>query len=201
MSKAVALSNKSLRYDEAWIRRYGVCSKYALSTFTSCGTLPFAAWNLAAASRLTSVKCIFSAAYFRISAVLSACGILDKVAFRTVRFSFGRDSSRAQVDRVVNELKSIAFFGKYGSSLLSAINKGPLPGFWARLRVSVRMTDVEMKRSSLQKMVCLESMKQNSTSIFWNVLHDLWDNRATRNCDIGTWSLPEHAYRHGSSFS
>uniref|UniRef100_A0A0M3HS59 Selenocysteine lyase n=1 Tax=Ascaris lumbricoides TaxID=6252 RepID=A0A0M3HS59_ASCLU len=65
----------------------------------------------------------------RISAVLSACGILDKVAFRTVRFSFGRDSSRAQVDRVVNELKSIAFFGKYGSSLLSAINKGPLPGF------------------------------------------------------------------------
>uniref|UniRef100_A0A914RN38 Selenocysteine lyase n=1 Tax=Parascaris equorum TaxID=6256 RepID=A0A914RN38_PAREQ len=65
----------------------------------------------------------------KISAVLSACGILDKVAFRTVRFSFGRESSRVQVDRVVNELKSIAFFGKYGSSLLSAINKGPLPGF------------------------------------------------------------------------
>ncbi|KHN78261.1 Selenocysteine lyase [Toxocara canis] len=63
------------------------------------------------------------------SAVLCACGIPDEVASRTVRFSFGKESSRAQVDRVVNELKSIVFLGKYGSSLLSAINKGPIPGF------------------------------------------------------------------------
>ncbi|VDK44314.1 unnamed protein product [Anisakis simplex] len=63
------------------------------------------------------------------STVLLACGLSEEVACRTVRFSFGRESSEEQVDRVINEIKSVCFFGKYGSSLLKAINKGPVSGF------------------------------------------------------------------------
>ncbi|VDK86396.1 unnamed protein product [Onchocerca ochengi] len=63
------------------------------------------------------------------SQVLTACGIRDELALRTVRFSFGRDSTYDEVDRVVNELKAIIFMGKYGSSLLNVINKGPISSF------------------------------------------------------------------------
>ncbi|VDN60449.1 unnamed protein product [Dracunculus medinensis] len=65
----------------------------------------------------------------RSSPILSACGINEELASRTVRFSFGRDSSIEDAEKVLNELKSIIFFSKFGSSLLNAIGKGPLPGF------------------------------------------------------------------------
>lgn len=82
------------------------------------------------------------------SAVLLACGIPKEVAERTVRFSFGRETTKddvslgspqpescswiwkLQVDRVVKELKAILFLAKHGSSLMNVINKGPVPGFW-----------------------------------------------------------------------
>ncbi|VDO18812.1 unnamed protein product [Heligmosomoides polygyrus] len=63
------------------------------------------------------------------SAVLLACGIPKEVAERTVRFSFGRETTKDDVDRVVKELKAILFLAKHGSSLMNVINKGPVPGF------------------------------------------------------------------------
>lgn len=64
-----------------------------------------------------------------VSAVLLACGISKEVAERTVRFSFGRETTKDDVDRVVKELKAILFLAKHGSSLMNVINKGPVPGF------------------------------------------------------------------------
>ncbi|VDM91815.1 unnamed protein product [Litomosoides sigmodontis] len=63
------------------------------------------------------------------SQVLTACGIREQFALRTVRFSFGRDSTHDEVDRAVSELKAIIFMGKYGSSLLNVINRGPISDF------------------------------------------------------------------------
>ncbi|CAG9530991.1 unnamed protein product [Cercopithifilaria johnstoni] len=63
------------------------------------------------------------------SQVLTACGIREEFALRTVRFSFGRDSTCDEVDRVVKELKAIMFMDRYGSSLLNVINKGPISDF------------------------------------------------------------------------
>ncbi|KAM3717910.1 Selenocysteine lyase [Dirofilaria immitis] len=80
-------------------------------------------------SFIASTGAACHAATKRCSQVLTACGISDELALRTVRFSFGRDSTYDEVDRVVNELKAIIFMGKYGTSLLNAINKGPISGF------------------------------------------------------------------------
>uniref|UniRef100_A0A915PPM3 Selenocysteine lyase n=1 Tax=Setaria digitata TaxID=48799 RepID=A0A915PPM3_9BILA len=80
-------------------------------------------------SFIASTGAACHAATQQCSQVLTACGIHDELALRTVRFSFGRDSTCDEVDRVVNELKAIMFMGKYGSSLLNAINKGPISGF------------------------------------------------------------------------
>ncbi|EFO20355.1 aminotransferase [Loa loa] len=80
-------------------------------------------------SFIASTGAACHAATQQCSQVLTACGIRDELALRTVRFSFGRDSTYDEVDRVVNELKAIMFMGKYGSSLLNVINKGPISGF------------------------------------------------------------------------
>ncbi|VIO92830.1 Uncharacterized protein BM_BM3359 [Brugia malayi] len=80
-------------------------------------------------SFIASTGAACHAATEQCSGVLTACGIRDELARRTVRFSFGRDSTSDEVDRVVNELKAIMFMSKYGSSLLNAINKGPISGF------------------------------------------------------------------------
>nr|CDJ96234.1 Aminotransferase domain containing protein [Haemonchus contortus] len=64
-----------------------------------------------------------------VSPILLACGISKEVAERTIRFSFGRETSKEDVDRVVKELKAVLFLAKYGSSLMNVINTGPVPGF------------------------------------------------------------------------
>ncbi|VDM76906.1 unnamed protein product [Strongylus vulgaris] len=64
-----------------------------------------------------------------ISPVLLACGISKEMAERTVRFSFGRETTNEDVDRVVKELKAMMFLAKHGSSLMNVINAGPVPGF------------------------------------------------------------------------
>ncbi|KHJ98020.1 aminotransferase, class V [Oesophagostomum dentatum] len=64
-----------------------------------------------------------------ISPVLLACGISKEVAERTVRFSFGRETTIEDVDRVIKELKAMMFLAKHGSSLMNVINAGPVPGF------------------------------------------------------------------------
>uniref|UniRef100_A0A0K0CXS9 Selenocysteine lyase n=1 Tax=Angiostrongylus cantonensis TaxID=6313 RepID=A0A0K0CXS9_ANGCA len=63
------------------------------------------------------------------SPVLLACGIQRQTAERTIRFSFGRETTKEDVDRVVKELKAILFLAKHGSSLMNVINAGPVPGF------------------------------------------------------------------------
>ncbi|VDM22111.1 unnamed protein product [Wuchereria bancrofti] len=80
-------------------------------------------------SFIASTGAACHAATEQCSGVLTACGIRDELARRTVRFSFGRDSTCDEVDRVMNELKAIMFMSRYGSSLLNAINKGPISGF------------------------------------------------------------------------
>ncbi|WKX97535.1 hypothetical protein Q1695_013305 [Nippostrongylus brasiliensis] len=64
-----------------------------------------------------------------VSPVLLACGLSKELAERTIRFSFGRETTKADVDRVVKELKAILFLAKHGSSLMNVINAGPVPGF------------------------------------------------------------------------
>ncbi|XGW08730.1 hypothetical protein V3C99_011220 [Haemonchus contortus] len=64
-----------------------------------------------------------------VSPILLACGISKELAERTIRFSFGRETSKEDVDRVVKELKAVLFLAKYGSSLMNVINTGPVPGF------------------------------------------------------------------------
>uniref|UniRef100_A0A7I4Y6K4 Selenocysteine lyase n=1 Tax=Haemonchus contortus TaxID=6289 RepID=A0A7I4Y6K4_HAECO len=64
-----------------------------------------------------------------VSPVLLACGVSKELAERTIRFSFGRETSKEDVDRVVKELKAVLFLAKYGSSLMNVINTGPVPGF------------------------------------------------------------------------
>ncbi|VDM73786.1 unnamed protein product, partial [Strongylus vulgaris] len=64
-----------------------------------------------------------------ISPVLLACGISKEMAERTVRFSFGRETTNEDVNRVVKELKAMMFLAKHGSSLMNVINAGPVPGF------------------------------------------------------------------------
>ncbi|KAK5980915.1 hypothetical protein GCK32_021968, partial [Trichostrongylus colubriformis] len=63
------------------------------------------------------------------SPILLACGVSKELAERTIRFSFGRETTKEDVDRVVRELKAVLFLAKYGSSLMNVINKGPVPGF------------------------------------------------------------------------
>ncbi|KAK5975350.1 Selenocysteine lyase [Trichostrongylus colubriformis] len=64
-----------------------------------------------------------------VSPILLACGVSKELAERTIRFSFGRETTKEDVDRVVRELKAVLFLAKYGSSLMNVINKGPVPGF------------------------------------------------------------------------
>ncbi|VDN01714.1 unnamed protein product [Thelazia callipaeda] len=80
-------------------------------------------------SFIASTGAACHAATQQCSQVLTASGIRYEVALQTVRFSFGRESRCDQVDQVVNELKAIIFMSKHCSSLLNAINKGPVPGF------------------------------------------------------------------------
>ncbi|KAL3993587.1 Aminotransferase class-V family protein [Acanthocheilonema viteae] len=80
-------------------------------------------------SFIASTGAACHAATQRCSQVLTACGIREEFALRTVRFSFGRNSTCDEVDRVVNELKAIMFMDRYGSSLLNVINKGPISDF------------------------------------------------------------------------
>ncbi|KAL6735249.1 hypothetical protein Aduo_005708 [Ancylostoma duodenale] len=61
--------------------------------------------------------------------VLLECGITKEVAERTIRFSFGRGTTKDDVDRVVKELKAMMFLAKHGSSLMNVINAGPVAGF------------------------------------------------------------------------
>lgn len=63
------------------------------------------------------------------SKTLTACGIDDQLASKTVRFSFGRQTTIEDIERVMSELSSIVFLSKYGTSLLGAFSKGPIPGF------------------------------------------------------------------------
>ncbi|CAJ0606192.1 unnamed protein product [Cylicocyclus nassatus] len=64
-----------------------------------------------------------------VSPVLLTCGITKEMAERTIRFSFGRETTNEDVDRVVKELKAMMFLAKHGSSLMNVINAGPVPGF------------------------------------------------------------------------
>lgn len=45
--------------------------------------------------------------YHSVSAILLACGINKEIAARTVRFSVGRETTKRDVDVVINELKSV----------------------------------------------------------------------------------------------
>uniref|UniRef100_A0A0R3RQY7 Selenocysteine lyase n=1 Tax=Elaeophora elaphi TaxID=1147741 RepID=A0A0R3RQY7_9BILA len=80
-------------------------------------------------SFIASTGAACHAATQQCSQVLTACGVREEFALRTVRFSFGRDSTCDEVDRVVKELKAIMFMSKYGGSLLNSINKGPISDF------------------------------------------------------------------------
>jgi cysteine sulfinate desulfinase/cysteine desulfurase-like protein len=60
--------------------------------------------------------------------VLLRCGISEERARRTVRFSLGRETTIADLDRVVAELKAINVLNKFGSSLLRSLNAGPVAG-------------------------------------------------------------------------
>ncbi|RCN36358.1 cysteine desulfurase domain protein, partial [Ancylostoma caninum] len=76
-----------------------------------------------------AVRDLFIAISLFFSPVLLECGITKEVAERTIRFSFGRGTTKEDVDRVVKELKAMMFLAKHGSSLMNAINAGPVAGF------------------------------------------------------------------------
>ncbi|VDM54189.1 unnamed protein product [Angiostrongylus costaricensis] len=91
--------------------------------------------NFASSPRLPNTSSVAfpkypeSSKHLMANPVLLACGIQRQTAKRTIRFSFGRETTKEDVDRVVKELKAILFLSKHGSSLMNVINAGPVPGF------------------------------------------------------------------------
>ncbi|CAJ0920140.1 unnamed protein product, partial [Mesorhabditis belari] len=63
------------------------------------------------------------------SAILISSGVSEEVALRTIRISFGTGNTKEEVDRVVKELKAMCFLSQFGTSLIGAFSKGPVPGF------------------------------------------------------------------------